>query len=95
MNLPLLLANPLPEAAALRVVGLWLLPRDAEARSLELQWETLSAGQQRGFSVDTEPLDRGGTVGVRLVIVVSAAFAGINEDYAFVGEIGLTVSSEQ
>ena len=95
MNLPLVLANPLPGAAALRVVGLWLLPRDGEPRLLELQWESLAAGQQRGFSVDTEPLDSGGTVGVRLVMVVSAALGGVDEDYAFAGEIGLTVGREQ
>jgi hypothetical protein len=95
MNLPLVLANPLPGAAALRVVGLWLLPRDGQPRPLELQWESLPSGQQRALSVDTEPLDSGGTVGVRLVTVVGARFASIDEDYAFVGEIGLTVGREQ
>jgi len=95
VSLPLVLRNASRSGQALRVRRMFKVERGQEPEELALLWDTVRAGEERTFSVDTGTLDAGGSSRVGLIVVFACEIAGIEEEYAFATEILLRVKREE
>lgn len=95
LSLPLTLENAARVGRAVKVLHVYRLRGGGRSDEVELQWDKLPPGHQRGFSVDTDALVSGGYQRTRLNLVLSVPFPGVQEDYAFSAEIGLRIAQQQ
>ncbi|MBN1417738.1 MAG: FHA domain-containing protein [Planctomycetes bacterium] len=95
VSLPLVLRNTSRAGPALRVRRMFKVERGQEPEELALLWDTVRAGEERTFSVDTGTLAAGGSSRVGLLVVFACEFGGIEEEYAFATEILLRVNREE
>lgn len=62
---------------------------------IALTWEQIDAGAERRFTVDTPPLEAGGTYALHIVLVVASRHRGVEEEYAFAAGTTIRVSSQR
>ncbi len=91
-SVPLILLNASPSGRPLWVKRIvrWT---DGTADPLALTWERLDAGSERRFSVDTPPMNVGGTYTLQLIIVVASRYKSLEETYALATSMAVTVTS--
>lgn len=65
------------------------------AEPIALTWEQIDAGAERRFTVDTPPLEAGGTYALRVVLVVGSRHRRLEEEYAFASGTTIRVSSQR
>jgi hypothetical protein len=94
LSVPFILRNASPAGRALWVK--YLARRDGHGdEPLALTWEHVEAGSERRFSVNTPPLESGGTHELGLVAVLSTRYRGVEEEYAFTASVLVTVSGQK
>lgn len=94
LSVPFVLRNTSPSGRALWVKH--LARRDGHGdEPLALTWEHVEAGTERRFSVNTPPLESGGTHELGLVAVLSTRYRGVEEEYAFTASVLVTVSGDK
>ena len=67
------------------------LPREA----VPLAWDQLEAGRERAFEVIAGPFAHAGIAGLSLTLVVRAVFDGLEETYAFSGNVTIDVEGAE
>lgn len=92
LSIPLILFNASPAA---RPVWVKRIVRWSEGRSepLALTWERLDARTERRLTIDTPPMEVGGTHTLQLVVVIASRHKTIEEEYAFSAGMSVTVAS--
>jgi hypothetical protein len=94
LSVPFVLRNTSPAGRALWVKH--LARRDGHGdEPLALTWEHVEAGTERRFSVNTPPLESGGTHELGLVAVLATRYRGVEEEYAFTASVLVTVSAQK
>ena len=82
LAVPLILKNGSPAQRPIWVKRIARLDT-GRAEPVALTWEQIDAGAERRFTVDTPPLEAGGTYALRMAIVVASRHLGLEEEYAF------------
>jgi hypothetical protein len=91
LSIPFRLANRSSAGRSFQVLFVFKDELDVYDEPVRLNWERIGAGQERAFSVNTQPLSRGGVHRLRLTFVLASCANGFEEHYAFSGEIALRV----
>ncbi len=60
-----------------------------------LTWERIDGQAERHFTIETPPLEVGGTHALRILFVIATAWKGVEESYAFSGGTSITVSGTE
>lgn len=94
LAVPLILRNQSPAGRPIWVKRIARLD-GARADTVPLTWEQIEAGAERRVTVETPPLDAGGTHALRVVVVVASRHRGLEEEYAFTAGTTLQVTSQQ
>lgn len=92
LSIPLILFNASPAGRPLWVKRIvrW---SDGRSEPLALTWERIDARTERRLTVDTPPMDVGGTHTLQLIVVVASRHKTIEEEYAFACGMSVTVTS--
>ena len=92
LAVPLILKNGSPAQRPIWVKRIARLDT-GRAEPVALTWEQIDAGAERRFTVDTPPLEAGGTYALRMAIVVASRHLGLEEEYAFSAGTTIRVST--
>ncbi len=87
------LRNASPAQRSLSVLGVLKSEGRGNSEPVPLQWEKIDPGQERPFSVVTEPLQSGGAHRLQLMLILATRFAELEEHYVFTGEVLIKVST--
>lgn len=90
-SVPLIFRNASPVARPLWVKKIVKWDKNLED-PVALTWEEIEAGAERHFALDTPPMAEGGTHTLRVIVVVSSRYRGVEETYAFAAGMAVTVS---
>jgi hypothetical protein len=91
LTIPFVLVNSSPANHALSVASLFSYGKDLKNEPVPIGWEKLEAARERTFSVQTEPFTGSGTIRLGITAVVASRIEGIEEIYAFSGEMRIDV----
>jgi hypothetical protein len=91
LTIPFVLINSSPVNHAFSVPNLYSYGKDLKNEPVPIGWEKVEAGHERTFSVQTEPFTGSGTIRLGLALVVASRVEGIEELYAFSGEMRIDV----
>lgn len=89
LSLPFLLRNTSPAGQPLVLMNILTQQRGHPLQTVPLGWNSLDAGQERMFSVDTEDLTSGGMHRLQLFLVLGS----LEEQYVFAAEVVFEVDS--
>ncbi|WP_158588400.1 FHA domain-containing protein [Henriciella mobilis] len=92
--IPLLLANRSGVGRPLFVTSVWSSEGYGEWREVDLGWERLHAGEQRPFSVRTDPLGLAGIHGLEVLIAVSSHWRWRQEAFVFAASLTIEVKDD-
>lgn len=92
LSVPLILFNASPAGRPLWVKRIvrW---SDGRSEPLALTWERIDARTERRLTVDTPPMEVGGTHTLQLIVVVASRHKTVEEEYAFACGMSVTVTS--
>lgn len=60
-----------------------------------LTWERIDGQTERHFTIETPPLEVGGTHALRMLFVIASRYKGVEEAYAFSGGTSISVSATE
>lgn len=95
VTVPLVLANGSRLGGGFRVERLLKGDPGRELEEVALDWDTLRAGDERPFNVDTAVFEAGGSTRLRVVIVLATNRAGATDSYAFSAEVLLKIDERE
>ncbi len=73
-----------------------IIKLDAQAgEPIILTWEQIDPQTERHFVIETPPLAEGGQHTLRMLVVLSSRYRGLEETYAFTGATTITVSTPE
>ena len=95
LSIPLRLRNASSTGRALLILDILQQQAEHEQVSISPGWNRLAPGQERGFTVVTQPLEHGGTQRVQVTVLVGVQADELQEKYAFGTELVLSVDGNQ
>lgn len=95
VSVPMVLANGSRLGAGFKVERLLTGEPGQELKEVALDWDSLRAGDERPFIVDTGVFEAGGTTRLRVVLVLSTTRKGVADSYAFSAEVPLKVDERE
>lgn len=95
VTVPMVLANASRLGSGFRVERLLKGEPGQDLVEVPLDWDTLRAGDERPFNVDTGVFEAGGSTRLRVVLVLGTSRDGTTESYAFSAEVLLNIDERE
>jgi len=95
VTVPLVLANGSRLGGGFRVERILKGDPGRDLEEVALDWDTLRAGEERPFNVDTGVFESGGSTRLRVVMVLATNRGGAADSYAFSAEVLLKIDERE
>jgi hypothetical protein len=95
VTVPLVLSNGSRLGGGLRVERILKGEPGRDLEEVALDWDSLRAGDERPFNVDTGVFEAGGSTRLRVVLVLGTNRGGATDSYAFSAEVLLKIDERE